>query len=95
MQHLWYCTPDATVTVVDNEVGQPPPLPIQPAAAVENVRPIIAEKFYWGERKGSEAESEISNIYDKIVYWRRNLFMLPNGATGKAYIREVTRLMNV
>ena len=30
---------------------------------------------------GSEiAENEIAAIYEKIVYWKRNLFMLPTGA---------------
>ena len=36
----------------------------------------------------------ISECYDKIVYWRRNLFMLPNGGAGKNYIRKMTRLLN-
>ena len=28
------------------------------------------------------------------MFWRRNLFMHPNGAAGKKFIREVTRLLN-
>ena len=52
------------------------------------------ESFYWNAIKGSEITRTINDIYDKIVYWRKNLFMLPNGSSGKNYIREITRLMN-
>ena len=55
---------------------------------------IQAERFYWGEEKGSQITKDIGECYDKIVYWRRNLFMLPNGGAGKNYIREMTRLLN-
>ena len=27
------------------------------------------------------------------MYWKKNLFLLPTGAIGKAYIQEVTRLI--
>ena len=54
----------------------------------------MAENFYWGEVKGSEITNMINTSYEKIVFWRRNLFMLPNGAAGKKFIREVTRLLN-
>lgn len=37
---------------------------------------------------------QIDEWYEKIVYWRRNLFLLPNGAAGKSFIRETTTLMN-
>ena len=33
-------------------------------------------------------------IYDIIVYWKKNLFMLPSGRAGKDYIGEITRLLN-
>ena len=53
----------------------------------------IPERFYWGTSKGSQVESDIDECYEKIVFWRRNLFMLPNGSAGKNYIREMTRLL--
>ena len=52
------------------------------------------EKFYWGEVPGSEAMEVIRECYDRVVYWRRNFFMLLNGSSGKDYIKETTRLMN-
>ena len=89
VQHLRFCTP------IGEDVGQPPPPPppLLPPDVNDEI-PNIPEKFYWNEVRGSLAEKEISDIYEKIVFWRRNLFMLPNGATGKTFIREITRLMN-
>ena len=44
--------------------------------------------------RGSTIEKDLVHIYEKVVFWRRNLFMMPNGSSGKAYIRETTRLLN-
>ena len=38
-------------------------------------------------------ERNLELVYDKVVFWRQNLFKLPTGASGKAYIRELTRLV--
>ena len=34
-------------------------------------------------------------MYDEVVFWRKNLFKLPSGASGKRYIRETTRLIEI
>jgi hypothetical protein len=34
-------------------------------------------------------------VYDEIVLWRKNMFMLQSGAAGKQYVREKTRLLNL
>ena len=47
-----------------------------------------------GESKGSDAKIAIGECYEKVVFWKKNLFMLPNGAAGKNFIREATRLLN-
>lgn len=31
---------------------------------------------------------------EKTIFWKKNSFMLPNGAAGKSYITGVTKLMN-
>ena len=33
-------------------------------------------------------------IYEKIVYWRKNLFLLPSGKWGKEYVCETTKMLN-
>ena len=53
------------------------------------------ERFYWNEIPGSRFEVLINDAYEKITQWRRNLFMLPTGASGKKYIEETTRLIDL
>ena len=36
----------------------------------------------------------VRNIYQKIVTWRRNLFLLPRGKCGVDFINELSRLIN-
>ena len=82
---------------MDNEVGRPPPL-----AAVNEVGnilngaddPVAQQRFFWGNTPGNQAIEELKECYEKIVFWRKNLFMLPKGSSGKDYIKEVTRLVN-
>ncbi len=88
IQHLRHCTRNET----NQEVGQPPPTPAQHLPPPHEEQ--IVETFWWSETRGSDLEKNAMEIYDKIVFWKRNLFMLPNGASGKAYIRETTRLLN-
>ena len=34
---------------------------------------------------------EIENAFNELVHWKRNLFDLPKGAPGKAFINELTK----
>ena len=43
----------------------------------------------------NDIELIINATYDEIVHWRRNIFMLPSVAAGKAFIRETTRLLEL
>ena len=36
----------------------------------------------------------VNQIYEKIVFWRSNLFLLPTGKSGRNFILELTRLIN-
>ena len=46
------------------------------------------EYFYWNVVAGTESANELSNTYEKIIHWKRNLFALPRGAAGKDYIQK-------
>ena len=48
----------------------------------------------WGERDEALFTDDLIEAYEKIVFWRKNLFMSPNGNAGKKYIKEVTRFLN-
>ena len=50
--------------------------------------------YKWGLYSNAIFENNLIAAYEKIVYWRKNLFMLPTGKSGKEYIAETTRLMN-
>ena len=38
--------------------------------------------------------NEFDEVYNKVVHWRKSLFLLPSGSTGKRFIEEMTRLIN-
>ena len=46
----------------------------------------------FGSRKHSQKEL---SVYEKIVHWKKNLFMLPSVADSKRYVEKVTRLMKL
>ena len=37
---------------------------------------------------------DLDDVYNQIVYWKKNLFYLPSSHSGKQYIREQTTLLN-
>lgn len=51
-------------------------------------------RFQWGVHDDVSFMRELDLAYNKIVFWRRNLFLLPTGKAGKRYIDETTRLLN-
>ena len=48
--------------------------------------------FKWGRRDGPEAFKILSSAYREIVHWRPNVFQVPSGNTGKAFVTEIARL---
>ena len=55
---------------------------------------IKANKIEWGVLKGEEAiRSYISDTYEEIIKWKKNLFLLPRGKAGTDFIKELTRLL--
>ena len=62
-------------------------------AEVTNVFPPVTS-FVWGERDGTLFTDNLIEAYEKRVFWRKNLFLLPAGNAEKKYIKEVTRLFN-
>ena len=38
--------------------------------------------------------NRIYSAYNDIVYWKKELFLLPTGAAGKGFIEEMIRLVN-
>ena len=63
----------------------------------QNVRENVNEEYTnikWGERNLREVSKKIQDAYERHVFWKKNLFMLPTGAATKKCITETTKLMN-
>ena len=71
------------------------PIPTQ----VLLVTPIVEQDekilYIWGRYRDKEFEENVSFIYEQIVYWKRNMFLLPTGKAGKQFIDEITKLINI
>jgi hypothetical protein len=50
--------------------------------------------FSWGKLEGTVFITKISEIYEEIPKWRKNIFVLPSGQAGKSFIGERTKLIN-
>lgn len=45
--------------------------------------------FCWGELDGKTFSCALNGIYDEIVHWIRNLFNVPSGKAGTAFVRAL------
>ena len=48
----------------------------------------------WGDLTGFEIKEALDEAYDEVVTWRKNLFKVPSGKNGRAFINEVKNLIN-
>ena len=51
-------------------------------------------KYISGKYKDHEFEKNLSQVYETVVFWRKNLFLLPYGKAGRKFIGEVSRLLS-
>ena len=51
------------------------------------------EKFYWSKVPGSVYRKDLEGAYEQIVYWLKNVFMIPTGASGK-FFNEIIGLLD-
>ena len=52
------------------------------------------KSYTWGNYPSHVFEANVSTVYEQIVYWKKNLFLLPLGRHRKQYIDETPKLMN-
>ena len=50
---------------------------------------------FWNIVPGKIFQKYLEEAYNQIVYQRKNIFMVPTGATGKKIIDEISRLLNL
>ena len=55
-------------------------------------REPIVYSFTWGSLDRASAYHTLSTIYEEIIHWKRNIFQIPSGNAGKAFVSEIARL---
>ena len=63
-----------------------------PVSWVPYFKPVSCEKSAWQDLTGLEFSAAIDDVYIQIVHWRKNLFELPSGASGKRFVAELARI---
>ena len=53
----------------------------------------ILSDFIWHNSSSAELVVLFDDLYSKIVHWRPNLFRVPTGSTGRAFIVELAHLI--
>lgn len=54
--------------------------------------PLVEPSFVWGSLDGYSCVSLINECYASAVHWKPNLFYIPFGKIGEAFVKELTRL---
>ena len=62
--------------------------------SVENNQQEITSRFEWGKYEEAQFVKMLNAVYDKVVFWRKNIFLLPSGKSGKQCIEETAGLIN-
>ena len=50
--------------------------------------------FTWANIPGEDFAHALDAAYAEVVTWRRNLFNVPSGRNGKAFVAELARLFH-
>ena len=50
--------------------------------------------FAWGSVDGTTFTNKINAAYDEAIHWQTNIFKLPFGKEGKAFVNELARLFH-
>ena len=75
---------ESDVLLIENNQTFTPNLPAYP-----EVKQLAPEQIVHN-LPGDIFEEQINAAYDEVIFWRKNLFMLPAGKAAKNFIRELT-----
>ena len=81
-QHNCHCTKRLNVVSISSSQS----VTISGRAEVTNVFSPVTS-LGWGERDGTLFTDDLNEAYEKIVFWSKNIFMLPTRNAGKKCIR--------
>ena len=54
--------------------------------------PLQLPSFTWGTQNGTEFCAEVDRVFEETIHWRRNIFQIPSGSCGKAFVSELAQL---
>ena len=75
---------DNTAAILTNQ----PPATLLSEATQDNLN------FTWGLTDAVSFTRQISEVYNEVVQWKRNIFKIPHGNTGKAFVSQLALLYN-
>ena len=55
--------------------------------------PTVLSNLLWRNSSITDLHTLFDDLYSKIVHWRHNLFLIPTGASGKAFVSELAFLI--
>ena len=61
-----------------------------PEIQVNSVLPEDSADKIWNDRSYFQLKAKLKKTYDELVFYRRNLFLVPTGRSGKDFIKELT-----
>ena len=53
------------------------------------------KEFYWNTIPGRVYQKDLKEANNQIVYWFKNIFMVPTGAADKKITDQISRLLNL
>ena len=77
-----------------SEIKYPAPAIVDPEYIdpMPSFEPVKRIAFSWGDIPGESFSKQITSVFKEIVYWKKNLFKIPSGRAGKAFISEKAKL---
>ena len=100
MDEKWRIVYDGHSSIIEEELNSiketnasipqtPPALNCPP---LPSFKLFGAPNFTWGSMTGEQFCKKIDECYEEMVTWRRNIFKIPSGKQGQAFVGELAKL---
>ena len=57
--------------------------------------PLVSAPFVWHDCEPSTFIPSVSAAYSEVVHWKKNIFQVPFGQSGKKFVLELIKLFRV
>lgn len=84
----------STINAGDDDLSLPLSDPTLDSLNLPDYDPAEGLNFVWGSWKGVHVCQKISDYYDEMVTWKRNIFKVSSGKHEQAFVNELMRLFN-